>query len=676
MRKIIFTAAAALLLTPSAPSLAGADVSAKTSAAFSDLKDLDAATKAKFDAMIQAGIFNGLSEDHFGLQEEMNRAQFAKVAALIMGLPVNSSTSKSSSFKDVTADDPANGYALPYIEALKNAGITNGVGNGKYDPSGKVTMEQLAAFLVRSLDLKVKNDASVEGKISPWATQYVAAAIEKGLIDSPADTANWQGNANRNDLLLSSYEFKTQVDPLKLIQTTATDQHQLVLTFSASLDETRLDLSKILLNGRPLIQLKAHVQLSPNGKTLTVIFDEALPADILANPVLSIGGLQSVAGRVLQTDQPVKIENAHLLPAPPPVTPPAPTQNNPAPSLPPSSGGYTPPADTTAPKLLSVQRRGSESIVTLTFSEALDRSHAENAASYTLVGPYNQSYDLPPNSIISLSPDQKKVLVQLPAAFILDEIHYSVPSFFTRGQIQVSGITDTAGNVVSPAVVPVEAVNPGLGQTVSFVKPSASTGNLNTTQPRIGEHAEDIAFKYQISNQAIPAIIGLRYNSDENGSLGWNTGDDSDTLSEDVPVPVLSEGPAVITVISYHPGSGEVIGYQSFEISEDQVLRAFPSPELSEPITFTISDPVASQWSVSYNPLPEGHKYYYLTINKTADIGQKRSESFEWQDARELKSGEVTQLFLGTSPITVMETDSSDTILAYHVFEYPDVPKE
>ena len=61
----------------------------KTSADFTDLKDLDAATKAKFDAMITAGIFDGVSDTTFGLKDEMNRAQFAKVAALIMGLEVN-----------------------------------------------------------------------------------------------------------------------------------------------------------------------------------------------------------------------------------------------------------------------------------------------------------------------------------------------------------------------------------------------------------------------------------------------------------------------------------------------------------------------------------------------------------------------------------------------------------
>jgi len=38
-----------------------------SSADFADLKNLDAATKAKFDAMIAAGVFDGVGEGNFGL---------------------------------------------------------------------------------------------------------------------------------------------------------------------------------------------------------------------------------------------------------------------------------------------------------------------------------------------------------------------------------------------------------------------------------------------------------------------------------------------------------------------------------------------------------------------------------------------------------------------------------
>ena len=168
----------------------------KTSADFTDLKDLDAATKVKFDAMITAGIFDGVTDTSFGLKDEMNRAQFAKVAALIMGLEVNKDL-KTSTFTDVSVTDAANGYALPYIEALKTAGVTDGYGEGTYNPAGKVTKEQLATFLVRVLgqDAAAKAKTGTDTTVSGWAQGYVALALELKLLANGAD-GKFGGMAN------------------------------------------------------------------------------------------------------------------------------------------------------------------------------------------------------------------------------------------------------------------------------------------------------------------------------------------------------------------------------------------------------------------------------------------------------------------------------------------------
>jgi Putative Ig domain./S-layer homology domain. len=207
-KKVVGLLIAVLLCLSSAISFADSTAAAtKTSADFTDLKDLDAVTKAKFDAMIEAGVYDGIGEGKFGLTDEMTRAQFAKVAALIFGLKVDSSL-QTSSFIDVKAD-AANGYALPYIEAVKAAGITDGYGNGIFDPSGEVTKEQLAAFLVRGLgwEKDVYGSAHVEGSVSDWAKGYVALALEKKLLATGEDgTFDGKTNATRDLLVKSSYQ--------------------------------------------------------------------------------------------------------------------------------------------------------------------------------------------------------------------------------------------------------------------------------------------------------------------------------------------------------------------------------------------------------------------------------------------------------------------------------------
>ncbi|MEG0439237.1 MAG: S-layer homology domain-containing protein, partial [Solibacillus sp.] len=201
-------------------------IEAKTSADFRDLKDLDAATKAKIDAMISAGIFDGVSEGTFGLVEEMNRAQFAKVAARIYNLPINWDL-KTSSFSDVKVDDAANGYALPFIEALKIAGITDGFGDGTYNPEGNVTKEQLATFLVRGLgkDREASLTTPVsDSTVSNWASGYVSSALQLGLLsNSPDGTFGGKDLASRELLVTGSFETARTIEETKPLEVSGAD---------------------------------------------------------------------------------------------------------------------------------------------------------------------------------------------------------------------------------------------------------------------------------------------------------------------------------------------------------------------------------------------------------------------------------------------------------------------
>ena len=49
-------------------------------------------------------------------------------------------------------DVDSNGWAAGYIYALRNEGITGGCGNGNYCPKDLVTREQMAAFIIRSVE--------------------------------------------------------------------------------------------------------------------------------------------------------------------------------------------------------------------------------------------------------------------------------------------------------------------------------------------------------------------------------------------------------------------------------------------------------------------------------------------------------------------------------------------
>lgn len=293
----------------------------KDSSSFSDLKDLDAATKAKFDAMIKAGVFDGVSDGVFGVKDKMNRAQFAKVAALIFQLKVDTSL-KTSTFSDVKADDPANGYALPYIEAIYKAGITDGYAPGQFNPAGEVTKEQLAAFLLRGLgkDAEAKATPGISDKtVSDWAKGYVALAIQQKLLSSGADGSFGGTSAATRDLLvLGSYEAKSQYVPpvgpvvtnVSIAKAEAVGAKALKITLNGAIaDTSKLTVSVLrgstVLTGTPKWNdTKNEVTITVDGKFTEGTYTAKIEA--VANGGLTVD--KGTAEVALQNEKITKID--------------------------------------------------------------------------------------------------------------------------------------------------------------------------------------------------------------------------------------------------------------------------------------------------------------------------------------------------------------------------------
>lgn len=225
MKRILLLLSSILMVFPLAPVVYADNVSVsqgsiqthaamtKSTADFKDISGLPQDVSKKLDALLRDGVFEGVADNAFGVDDRMNRAQFAKVASIIFSLPIDKTLAQSS-FADVSADDPANGYALPYIEALRKAGLTNGVdAEGKhYNPAGTVTRQELAAFLIRGLKLEAASKKAApiaDATVDDWANGYVALALEKKLMDGqPAGGFAGRTEATRLMLALASYNAK------------------------------------------------------------------------------------------------------------------------------------------------------------------------------------------------------------------------------------------------------------------------------------------------------------------------------------------------------------------------------------------------------------------------------------------------------------------------------------
>ena len=81
-------------------------------------------------------------------------------------------------------DVPPSNWAYWYIHAMRDAGITTGCGNGNFCPSGLVTRDQMAAFLVRAIEGDPPSNLCAAGSPFsdvPWNVWYCSHV--KRLVD-------------------------------------------------------------------------------------------------------------------------------------------------------------------------------------------------------------------------------------------------------------------------------------------------------------------------------------------------------------------------------------------------------------------------------------------------------------------------------------------------------------
>lgn len=93
------------------------------------------------------GIMNGYPDGSFIPENTVTRAEFAKIAAKIMGAEY---ADGSQTFTDV----PTDYWAYNYIESMAVAGIIDGVGNNMFEPDADIDTNQTVKILVSLLGYK------------------------------------------------------------------------------------------------------------------------------------------------------------------------------------------------------------------------------------------------------------------------------------------------------------------------------------------------------------------------------------------------------------------------------------------------------------------------------------------------------------------------------------------
>lgn len=140
-------------------------------------------------AVAAAGIAEGRTDGSFRPSNDVTRGQMASFLARALELtPLD-----GQSFSDVGRDHPHYGN----IEALADAGITLGRGDGTYRPDNPVTRGQMASFLVRAFDIPtVEEQAEAddpeedEGETDDTSTDSDGTDADDGTQDTSSDSSD------------------------------------------------------------------------------------------------------------------------------------------------------------------------------------------------------------------------------------------------------------------------------------------------------------------------------------------------------------------------------------------------------------------------------------------------------------------------------------------------------
>jgi hypothetical protein len=179
----------------------------------------------QFNVLKEAGIVQGYPDGMSHLDRTVTRAELAKIIVKSMALE---EVTGVATYKD--KNYTAKHWAAPFIESATKAGILKGVStnpaNPLFNPTGNVTVQELAKVLVEANKLEVPTEAN--NTASEWAKGYVAAAIKAGYI---AEGINYQANATRAQTVVAAhaiYEFNN----FKVTKAEAIDANNVKLTLS------------------------------------------------------------------------------------------------------------------------------------------------------------------------------------------------------------------------------------------------------------------------------------------------------------------------------------------------------------------------------------------------------------------------------------------------------------
>ncbi len=136
--------------------------------------------KGSIDTLVSKDIIGGYADGKFRPNEDVSRAEFAKMICLAMDWElINPAT---PSFKDISQ----NSWSYKYIETAKAHGIIGGYANGLFKPDKNITRAEIAKIVSGTLKLS-SGGSELKDVKGHWAKEYIDACVKADIVGGYAD---------------------------------------------------------------------------------------------------------------------------------------------------------------------------------------------------------------------------------------------------------------------------------------------------------------------------------------------------------------------------------------------------------------------------------------------------------------------------------------------------------
>ncbi len=199
MKKVftLLLTAALLLSILAVPAGASADVDSPPP--YNDIGHLSEETQAAIEWLYYMNMMLGTGEGKFSPNNLFTRSMFVTMMARLENSYYNEPDMRidEDSYDGPTgfSDVPQGRWDAPYVKWAAENGIVNGVGNGRFNPTGNITTEQFAAIVGRYLNhLGLTLSWSADGyegwypeiydlfDVSEYANDYVIDLLGAGIL--------------------------------------------------------------------------------------------------------------------------------------------------------------------------------------------------------------------------------------------------------------------------------------------------------------------------------------------------------------------------------------------------------------------------------------------------------------------------------------------------------------